>query len=182
METLLIYNKGRDIHIEMNNMHIQYTGSKALEKFIRVNRFNNGVIYLQTKFKYGEEEDYIDLNDILTEFNYDSDKIIESIGDIKIQEDIVMTNQKENIKQNLIDRAILVSDNLALIPHRGSANDLQIEVVSMSKTSAKALIRFNDMRILQSNMSEQMKKRAVDTIVRNREIIVDELKEAYQNA
>lgn len=85
-------------------------------------------------------------------------------------------------KQKLIDKSLLVSDNLALILHKWSTDDdLIIEVISMSKFNSSALISFSNYTVLRHNMSETMLNRAIKCVKRNKEIIVDEIKERYTN-
>lgn len=183
MSILYLYNTGRNVHLELNNIHIQYLGSKALQKFVKVNRFEEGVIYVETQFSYGSDEDYIDVEDVLSEFNYDAEKLIPEIKQVIIKEENEMmdTDKKKN-KQYLIDESILVSDNLALMANVGSANDLQIEVISLANTNMKAVVRFSDSQVLLHNMSDRMLERAVNAVNRNKELILDEVKERTQNA
>lgn len=88
MSTLYVYNIGRQIHIQLDNIHVQYLGSKALNRFIKINSYVDGCISIDTEFKIGNEhvteEDYIDLRDIFNNYNYDTDNIINSITKIEI--------------------------------------------------------------------------------------------------
>lgn len=88
MSTLYVYNIGRQIHIKIDNIHVQYLGSKALSRFIKINSYVDGCISIDTEFKIGNkrvtEEDYIDLRDIFNNYNYDTDNIINSITKIEI--------------------------------------------------------------------------------------------------
>lgn len=88
MSALYVYNIGRQIHIQLDNIHVQYLGSKALNRFIKINSYVDGCISIDTEFKIGNEhvieEDYIDLRDIFNNYNYDTDNIINSITKIEI--------------------------------------------------------------------------------------------------
>lgn len=88
MSTLYVYNIGRQIHIQLNNIHVHYLGSKALSRFIKINSYADGCISIDTEFKIGNkhvtEEDYIDLRDIFNDYNYNTDSIINSITKIEL--------------------------------------------------------------------------------------------------
>lgn len=88
MNTLYVYNIGRQIHIQIDKIHVQYLGSKALSRFIKINSYADGCISIDTEFKIGNkhviEEDYIDLRDIFNDYNYNTDSIINSISKIDI--------------------------------------------------------------------------------------------------
>lgn len=90
MSTLLLGNNGRNVIIKIDDIRLQYLGPKNLIKFININKVSNGCIYVNTLFKDEEtayeEEEFIDLTDILSEFNYDSDKILNSIDKYLVQE------------------------------------------------------------------------------------------------
>ena len=90
MSTLYVYNIDRVIHIQIDKIHVRYMGSKALNRFIEVNEYSDGCISIDVEFKIGNqlerEEDYIDLRDVFADYNYDIEKIIASISEIKIGE------------------------------------------------------------------------------------------------
>lgn len=90
MSVLYVYNIGRQIHIQTDNIHIQYMGSKALNRFIKVNDYSDGCLAVETEFNINDqiikEEDYIDLRDVFADYNYDIEKIIKSISEVKIGE------------------------------------------------------------------------------------------------
>lgn len=54
---------------------------------------------------------------------------------------------------------------------------MQILVVNMKNTNARAMISIPGFTVLHSNMSSNMLKRAVDAIKRNHEQIIEEIKE-----
>ena len=90
MSTLLLSNNGRNVIIKIDDIRLQYLGPKNLIKFININKVSNGCMYVNTLFKDEEteyeEEDFIDLSDILSEFEYNSDKIINDIDNYSVQE------------------------------------------------------------------------------------------------
>lgn len=122
MSILYVYNIGRQIHIQIDNIHVQYLGSKALSKFLNINNYSDGCISVNTEFKIDNrlevEEDYIDLRDVLGDYNYDVEKIIKSISSIKIGEPKMMILSKKD----LIEKSLMVSDNMALMYTNGSDN------------------------------------------------------------
>ena len=83
MSTLYLYNKGRQIHIQIESIHIQFLGSKILNRFLTINDYGDGCISVETEFNKEDtlfsEEDYIDLRDVFGGYSYDVEKIIKSI-------------------------------------------------------------------------------------------------------
>lgn len=187
MSTLYISNLGSEIHLDMDNIHLKYLGPKSLEKFICINEFDGQVIYVETQFTYGAEEEYIDVADALSDYNYNVAECLNQITNVKIAKkgDISMDNKgKASIKKTsnskrveLIDKSLMVSDNIALVPHVGSAHDFQIEAVSMADTNKRCLIRFKDTMVLRSNMTKSLQDRSIRAIRRNAELIVEIAKE-----
>lgn len=177
MSVLYVYNIGRQIHIQIDNIHIQYIGSKALNKFIRVNDYSDGCISVETEFNINsqlmKEEDYIDLRDVFADYNYDIEKIIKSISEIKIGE----PQMKKISKKELIEKSLMVSDNMALVYTKNTRNNVCILVVSMKDTNARAIISIPNFEVITSNMSEAMLIRAIDAVKRNCEQLIDEIKE-----
>lgn len=88
MNILYIYNKGSQIHVRFNNIHIQYLGPKVLSRFIKVNDYTDGCISVDTEYKIDNklivEEDYIDLRDVFSLYDYDIESILKSISKIEI--------------------------------------------------------------------------------------------------
>lgn len=80
-------------------------------------------------------------------------------------------------RMELIDKSLMVSDNIALVPHVGSANDFQIEAVSMADTNKRCLVRFKGTLVLRSNMTKSLQDRSIRAIKRNAELIVEIAKE-----
>ena len=184
MGTLYISNLGSEIHLDMDNIHLKYLGPKSLEKFISINEFDGQVISVETQFNYGTEEEYIDVADVLSDYNYNVAECLKQITDVKIAEnkDVISmnnigkdaTNKTSSSKRmELIDKYLMVSDNIALVPHVGSANDFQIEAVSMADTNKRCLVRFKDTLVLRSNMTKSLQDRSIRAIRRNAELIVE---------
>lgn len=83
------------VHINIQDIHIQYLGPYSLVSFVKVNQFSDGVIYVDTEFKNKIdktnkikttiEEDYIDIGYLLEENGYDSNTIIKNISNIEIR-------------------------------------------------------------------------------------------------
>lgn len=123
MSTLYISNLGSEIHLDMDNIHLKYLGPKSLEKFICINEFDGQVISVETQFTYGTEEEYIDVADALSDYNYNVAECLNQITNVKIAKkgDISMNNKgKASIKKTsnskrmeLIDKSLMVSDNIA---------------------------------------------------------------------
>lgn len=81
---LYVYNIGRIIHIELDDIHIEYTGPKNLVRFIKINKFDFPVICIETQFSGGIEEDYIDLEYLFKDYNVET--LLSNIKDIKIKD------------------------------------------------------------------------------------------------
>lgn len=88
MYILYLSNVGRIVHIDIGDIHIQYTGPKSLIRFLNINSFEEGVIYVETKFKYGVEEDYIDVLDLLQEYKYNPEIYLPLITRVEIRDSI----------------------------------------------------------------------------------------------
>lgn len=178
MSTLYVYNIGRQIHIQIDNIHVQYLGSKVLNRFIKVNNYADGCISIDTEFKienkYVIEEDYIDLRDVFSDYNYDTDSIINSITKIEIG----VPTMNKITRDDLIKRSLMVSDNMALMYKKDDSTDkTHILVVNMKDTKAKAIISIPDYKVINSNMSDAMLIRAKEAVKRNYEQLLEEIKE-----
>lgn len=84
MSVLELSNQGRTVKIKIGKIHLQYFGPKNLVRFRKINQVIEGCVYVDTVFrkkfwKY-VEEDYIDLNDLLMEYSYDSKKVLRGIS------------------------------------------------------------------------------------------------------
>lgn len=182
MSSLYVYNIGRQIHLQIDNIHIQYIGSKALNKFIKVNNYSDGCISVETEFNINnqliKEEDYIDLRDAFADYNYDIDKIIKSITEIKIGE----PQMEKFSKKELIEQSLMVSDNMALVYTKNTTNGVHIIVVNMKDTNARATISIPNFEVINSNMSKTMLTRAIDAVKRNYGQLMEEIKEKSLHA
>lgn len=85
MYILYLSNEGRQVYIDIGDIHIQYCGPKSLICFLNINSFEEGVIYVETKFKYGIEEDYIDVLDLLQEYKYNPESYLPLINRLEIR-------------------------------------------------------------------------------------------------
>jgi len=90
METAYIYNVGRNVHVEIGDIHMEYVGPYSLVRFIKINKFDSGVIHVDTEFKIENQswtdEDYIDLGYLFIENDYDAETMISNIKEIKIKQ------------------------------------------------------------------------------------------------
>lgn len=177
MSTLYVYNTERVIHIQIDKIHVRYMGSKALNRFIKVNEYSDGCISVDVEFKINNqierEEDYIDLRDVFADYNYDIEKIIASISEIKIGK----PRMKKISKNDLIEKSLMVSDNMALLYKDNVTDRLDILVVNMKDTNARAVISVPNFTVISTNMSEMMLGRAQAAVKRNYEQLMDEIKE-----
>lgn len=183
MLTLYLRNEGRTVLIDIGSIHLRFTGSKSLIRFVKINKVYDGMIHVDTEFLYdGEkviEEEYIDLEDLLEEYNYNTKEILASITEYKI----VNKEEKNNMtKIELLDKSLLASDNIAFVPTKGSAGDDQLIAINLSKMSLKATIRLKDGQILSSNMNDKMLQRTKAAFDRNKEQLISELKEKMEYA
>lgn len=85
MNTLYISNDNRYIHVDIGNIHIKYLGPCGLKRFNRINKFEAGVIYVETEFNDCTEEEFIDVTDILSDYDYDIPEVLKSIESVEIR-------------------------------------------------------------------------------------------------
>ena len=101
MSTLYLYTIDNYIHIEFEDLHIKYFGGKNLDSFVNINKFSAGVICVDIKFTDGcIEEDYIDLEDVFSDYGYNVNKLIGEIKEIKIGENKDMKRVRKQIKHS----------------------------------------------------------------------------------
>lgn len=177
-EKIYIHNVRRNIIVETKHTRHQYLGPKNLISFRQINKVDGHVVYVDAIFKDNEhgfvaEEDYIDLMDVLGEdsniLNY---KYSVHIG-----------GAKELKKENLIDEALMVSDNLSIKMYFMPDNmEPMVEVRSLSRVRNRAIIRLSDLAIIETNMSNTMQSRAIDAVKRNKLLINDESVVMYNYA
>ena len=166
-----IYNKGRSIFLEIADEVIEYMGPKNLIAFKHINSVDNNVLSVDTYFEDEDgriftEEDYIPVEDIIEPYN------------INIPKDISYEIKYEsNSTLKVIDNSIMVSDNMAMTYHEGSAGDIEIEVTDIARMNNRMLLRLRDYAVLSTNMSANMQKRAINAVKRNTELIDVELRE-----
>lgn len=176
---IYIYNQRRDVHVvcrmESKVNRVQYLGPKNLVSFHRINKVKNDVVYVDTYFMNEDgviytEEDYIDLRDLFDEYGME-----EILGEAY---HIQLGKMKLSDKDRLLNEAILVSDNMAIMYHDDNAvPDICVEIVNLSRKNNKMLLRLKDFQVLSTNMSEGMKKRAIEAAKRNIVLIQNEVAE-----
>lgn len=176
MARLKLSNNGRTVKIKIDNITLQYMGPKNLIRFNKINKISSGCLYVDTIFLDEDaqyvEEDFIDIKDLLMEYGYNADIILNEITEYEIEE-----GDDKMDKWALIDKALMVSDNFALIVQIGSAQDVQLLVVNMKKMNSRAIIRLKDYQVLSSNMSDTMLKRAKAAVERNSQMIKENMRE-----
>lgn len=167
-----IYNKGRTVFVKFGGSTMQYMGPKNLVGFKKVNRYGGGMISLDTYFfnSKGEiyiEEDYINLYDVLKDYG---------------QENLVTENEMIHIgkpgtsyKESLINEALFVSDSIVITYEVNTLGSYDILAVNLNRSNRRLKMRLDTGEILFSNMSEAMKKRVINIVQRNRDIVLSEI-------
>jgi hypothetical protein len=89
MITLYLYIENKEIHIEIDKIHLSYKAPICLRGFQKVVSYGSGLITALCNVEYSDgtkelEEDYIDVKDILDEYKYNADEIVSQITEIKI--------------------------------------------------------------------------------------------------
>jgi transcriptional regulator with XRE-family HTH domain len=165
-------NTGRNVEIYLNGDRFSYLGPKNLVGFRNVSALKNNVIYVDTYFKDPKgkiyvEEDYIDLNDICS-----SKKEI-----LDMHYKIMIGKPGESRKDHLMNNALLVSDNMAVLLDECSTDDVVVEVVNIKRNREKLLMRIADYSVLYTDMSRNMQMRAELAVKNNISLIQTEIKE-----
>lgn len=173
-DKLYLSNRGREVIIRYKKQTIKYKGPKNLVRFVNINEINNGVLSVQTIFLNEDreeysEEDYIDLMDLSDEFSMGLD--INKMPEIVIRYDNTIT------KENIIDKAIMVCDYMAICRANNSAEDMELKIYNLNRLHKQMLLRLVDYSVLSTNMSDNMQERALSVVIRNRELIDEILKE-----
>lgn len=177
-ETIYIHNIGRSIVVETRNCRHQYLGPKNLISFRQINKIEGHVVYIEAIFKDSEygfmaEEEYIDLQDVLEE-----DATI-----LNLKYSVQIGKASKIRREDLIDEALMVSDNLSIKLHFiPNSMEPMVEVRSMSRMESRAVIRLLDYAIVETNMSVSMQQRAIDAVKRNIDLINDESVVMYNYA
>jgi hypothetical protein len=91
MNTLYLYLKDKEIHIEIGEIHLSYKAPICLRGFQSIISYKSGLITALCNVEYNDdtkeiEEDYIDVEDILNEYKYNAAEIINKITEIKLGE------------------------------------------------------------------------------------------------
>ncbi len=162
-------NRGSLVTICANGREYSYKGPRNLVGFRHIKQNINNVLYVDAYFldddrKIYIEEDYIDLNDIFEGF--------EEL--LAVSYEVIIGKPGESRTQFLVDNSIMVSDSMAILYSDNGTEDLVLEVVNLKRNKDRMLIRLNDYEILYTNMSSGMKKRAVEAVRRNHNMIYEE--------
>jgi transcriptional regulator with XRE-family HTH domain len=169
-----LYNEERQIFLQTKGLKISYLGPKNLLSFHRIKEIQDHVITAETYFTNTDgqiflEDDYIDLNDVLSD--YDATDLLNDSYTVKIG------TPNQSIQKRLMDEACMISDNMAIILKDNSVGEIQVDVVNMARHTAKMTLRLRDYAILATNMSDAMQKRAIEAVKRNTDQIIEEAKE-----
>ncbi len=166
-KTIYLYNIGRNIHIEFEDLHFQFLGPRNLISFKNVNRIIDGCAHINAYFSDKKmiclEEEYVDLKNEFIEYGYE-ERFPDNI-DLKLQRP--GTSDSDRYK----DEALLICDNMAILDHQTSTEDLEIEIINMTRQNARTVMRLNDYTILSSSMSNTMQQRVLSIVKRNTELI-----------
>jgi hypothetical protein len=176
MSVLYLYLKDKEVHIEIDKIHLRYMAPLCLRGFQKVVSYNNscGLITVLCNMEYSDgskeiEEDYIDVKDILNEYQYNADELIHQITGVKIK-----TTDVELTKQYLINNAIMVSDSIAFIVQpNSSTRKAEIVAISINKLKARAVIDLESLQVLSSNMSNGMLNRTMTVLRINKQQIIN---------
>lgn len=166
-ENIYIHNHGRNIIVETSSARHQYLGPKNLVSFCQINKVEGHVIYVECAFKDDEngflkEEDFIDLQDIL-----DVDRYI-----LNYNYNVKIGYAKKLTKLDLIEESMMVSDNMAVLwCFRAGVSEPLVEVRNLARSEMMAIISLNNFEIVETNMTSRMQKRAIEAVIRNRELI-----------
>jgi len=171
-DVVFISNEGRNVIIKYKENVIRYLGPKNLVEFSRINKVTGGVVYVDTLFKqknkYETEEDYIDLIDIFDEYKIDFNR--KHFPDVMLEEPKIS-------KERIIDKALMVSDYMAICPFKNSSEKIELNVFNLNRIHLQMKLRLSDYAILSTNMSKNMQNRAVETVMRNESLLYEMLKE-----
>lgn len=173
-EKLYLYNVGREIFCSIKGKTISYLGPKNLLGFKRVNQNKQNCLYVECYFLNElsviyTEEDYIDLEELFEENGL--------TGLLDEPYEVILGRPRDSYQKYLLENAMLVSDNMAILLHDGSTRDVIVDVVNVKRNSDKMMLRLRDYAILLSNMSETLKKRAIKAVERNEKLIYEEIEE-----
>ena len=166
MPTLYINKVNDYIHVNLGDIHIKYVSPNGLIKFLGVNSIDSGVISMRAQFKSGIDEEYIDLVDVFSRYNYEIQNTLLSITDIKIGEQLAMA-EKTGIRDQIISKSVLVSDNIAMIAKTDSNNRVIIQAISLRHTKKISYVDLLSCKVLDTNMGDKLLKRTISAVDRN---------------
>lgn len=183
---LELSNDGRTVKIKIGNIHLQYLGPKNLIRFKKITDVSGGCISVDTEFSNDGvvevEEDYIDLGDILSKYDYDVNKVFDSITGYRIVERRHHKMKKKITCDELITKSLMIFDSIAMFPKEGTAGDMQMLCISLARPNNRTLIRLEDVEVLESNMRNAMIERLVCDVKKNKEMIEEQAAEVLSNA
>ena len=170
--TIYLYNEGRNVYVVLNSNKFMYLGPKNLIGFFQINGIHANTIYVDTFFIDNEskiyiEEDYIDLADVLGEKMELLDKPYK----------VLLGNPHMSKARHLIENSLMISDNMAINKSDLESDTVVVEVINLKRNREKCLIRLIDYMVLYTNMSERMKNRAIASVKRNQEQLIEEIQE-----
>ncbi|SFT32274.1 Cro/C1-type HTH DNA-binding domain-containing protein [Lachnospiraceae bacterium XBD2001] len=168
-----LYNEDRQVYLQTKGLTASYLGPKNLLSLHRVKEIRDHVVTVETYFTNTDgqiylEDDFIDLTDILSE--YDAENLLQDSYTIMIG--------KPNLsaQERLLDEACLVSDNMAIILKDNSVGEIQVDIINMARHTARMSLRLRDYAVLATNMSDAMQKRAIEAVKRNSKQIIEKSK------
>ena len=167
-----INNEGRIVYVYIGSRKYSYMGPKNLVGFRNVVSINNNVVSVDTLFRDRDdklyvEEDYIDLNDICSD----------NLSALELPYDVFIATPGESRTKYLQRNAVIISDNMAVLPGDNSSGDVLVEVANLKRNREKMVMRLKDYAVLYTNMTESMRKRALASVKDNQDFILREIKE-----
>ena len=161
---MYIYNVGRRITVEYGEIVLSYLGPKNLVSLKELRYLSPEMTaHIDTYYMDGNticlEEEFYDLKDLFEENGYNVP--------VLTSQNIHVGKPSDSVRRSLIDRALLVSDHMAVLPSDVVEQPDTVVVVNISRPSNKAHIRLSDYEVLLSNMKGGMERRAKDAVRRN---------------
>ena len=178
-DALYIYNTGRTVTVKYRDMTISYQGPKNLIALKEVRYLSSDMVaHIMTYYKNDDvidlEEEFYDLKDLFKDNGYE----LPMLSADKIH----VGKPGKSEKDSFIDRAIIVSDYMAILPSDLIDQPDSVLVVNISRPSNKAHIRLSDYAVLLSNMKDGMAKRASEAVERNISLIRPAIEERRRHA
>ncbi len=170
--TYYINNNERNVTVYAGHREFTYQGPKNLVGFRNISDIRNNVLYIDTYFSNEEgriyvEEDYIDLMDVMT----GNEELLDR------PYDMIIGLPGMSRTRYLIDNSLMVSDGMAIVLADNGTQDTVIEVVNLKRNKERMMLRLKDYALLYSNMNKNMQERAIESVKRNHDLIVEETQE-----